>query len=103
MRPIILSTSHECLLSAKKDLLLESQHPGGLEKIQYLEDASRYKRSDVVDEVVTVRPRFVTKPKSIDGLREGGHAHFECKLEPVTDSNLKVEWYKNGRPIIVGK
>ena len=36
-------------------------------------------------------------------MREGQHAHFECKLEPVTDSNLKVEWYKNGRPITVGK
>ena len=81
---------------------MESQHPGGLEKIQYLEDTSRYRRSDVTDEVVIVRPRFLTKPKNVD-IREGGHAHFECKLEPVTDSNLKVEWYKNGRPIIIGE
>lgn len=72
-------------------MLLESQHPGGLEKIQYLEDASRYKRTDVVDEMITTKPRFITKPKSIDNLRERGHAHFECKLEPVTDSNLKVK------------
>uniref|UniRef100_A0A146M532 Titin n=2 Tax=Lygus hesperus TaxID=30085 RepID=A0A146M532_LYGHE len=95
-------TSSSVRIIAKKDLILESQHPGGLEKIQYLEDASRYKRTDQVDENVTIRPRFVTKPKSIEAMREGGHAHFECKLEPVTDSNLKVEWYKNGRPIIVG-
>jgi hypothetical protein len=70
--------------------------------MQYLEDSSRYRRTDVTDEVVAVRPRFLTKPKSAE-LREGGHAHFECKLEPVTDSNLKVEWYKNGRPIIIGE
>lgn len=94
---------YDSKLTAKKDLILESQHPGGLEKIQYLEDASRYRRTDTVDEAVATKPRFVTKPKSIENMREGGHAHFECKLEPVTDSNLKVEWYKNGRPIIVGK
>ncbi|GLH07319.1 LOW QUALITY PROTEIN: Titin [Gryllus bimaculatus] len=95
-------TSCSVKIIAKKDLILESQHPSGLEKIQYLEDASKYKRIEHIDEVVNVKPRFVTKPKSLDNMREGQHAHFECKLEPVTDSNLKVEWYKNGRPIIVG-
>lgn len=91
------------LFSAKKDLILDSQHPSGFEKIQYLEDSSRYKKSEYIDEVVNIKPRFLTKPKSLENMREGQHAHFECKLEPVTDSNLKVEWYKNGRPITVGK
>lgn len=95
-------TSCSVKIIAKKDLILESQHPSGLEKIQFLEDASRYKRTEVTDEVIKMKPRFTTKPKSLDNMREGQHAHFECKLEPVTDSNLKVEWYKNGRPITVG-
>lgn len=95
-------TSCSVRVIAKKDLLLDSQHPQGLEKIHHLEDSSRYKRQEYVDETISVKPRFVTKPKSIDNIREGKHAHFECKLEPVTDSNLKVEWYKNGRPITVG-
>lgn len=90
------------ILTAKRDLLLESQHPAGLEKIQYLEDSSRYRRNELIDEVVNIRPRFLTRPKNLDNMKEGQHAHFECKLEPVTDSNLKVEWYKDGRPIIVG-
>lgn len=95
-------TSCSVRVHAKKDLLLESQHPEGLERIQYLEDASRYKRQEMVDEIVTVKPRFITAPKSQENLREGEHAHFECKLEPVTDSNLKVEWFKNGRPVTIG-
>lgn len=95
-------TSCSVRVIAKKDLLLDTQHPGGLEKIQYLEDASRYKRTEYVDEQVTTQPRFVTKPKGLENMREGQHAHFECKLEPVTDSNLKVEWFKNGRPVTVG-
>ncbi|KAK0090259.1 hypothetical protein PV325_001954 [Microctonus aethiopoides] len=95
-------TSCSVRVHAKKDLLLESQHPEGLERIQYLEDASRYKRNELVDEVVNVKPKFVTTPKNQENLREGQHAHFECKLEPVTDSNLKVEWFKNGRPVTIG-
>ncbi|XP_046465810.1 titin isoform X2 [Neodiprion pinetum] len=95
-------TSCSVRVHAKKDLMLETQHPEGLEKIQYLEDASRYKRNELVDEVVNVKPRFITKPKNQENMREGQHAHFECKLEPVTDSNLKVEWFKNGRPVTIG-
>lgn len=95
-------TSGSVRVIAKKDLLLETQHPQGLEKIQYLEDASRYQRSEYVDEMVNIKPQFKTRPKSMENMREGQHAHFECKLEPVTDPNLKVEWFKNGRPITVG-
>lgn len=95
-------TSCSVRVIAKKDLIFDTQNQAGLEKIQYLEDSSRYKRSEFVDEQVNIKPRFLTKPKDITNIREGQHAHFECKLEPVTDSNLKVEWYKNGRPIIVG-
>jgi len=83
-------TSSSVKVTAKSQLILESQHPSGLEKIQYLEDASRYKRREDIDESVAVKPRFVTKPKPQEGLREGQNAHFECKLEPVQDPNLKV-------------
>lgn len=95
-------TSGSVRVHAKKDLILESQHPEGLERIQYLEDASRYKRKELIDEVVNVKPKFVTTPKNQENLLEGQYAHFECKLEPVTDSNLKVEWFKNGRPVTIG-
>lgn len=95
-------TSSSVRVVAKSQLILESQHPGGLEKIQYLEDASRYKRREDIDEIVAIRPRFLSKPKPLDGLREGQNAHFECKLEPVQDPNLKVEWFKNNCPVTIG-
>ncbi|CAH0765342.1 unnamed protein product [Bemisia tabaci] len=95
-------TSCSVRIIAKKDLLLETQHPSGLEKIQYLEDSSRYKKTEYVDEVIKIKPRFLTKPKPLENQREGAHAHFECKLEPVTDPNLKVEWFKDGRPVTIG-
>lgn len=95
-------TSCSVRIVAKKDLIMETQYPAGLEKMQFLEDISRYRKTEFVDEIVNVKPRFVTRPKNIDRAQEGGHAHFECKLEPVTDPNLKVEWYKNGHPITIG-
>lgn len=95
-------TSCSVRVVASKDMITETQNKSGLEKIQYLEDSSRYKRTEYIDEQQNIKPRFLTQPKSLGNLREGSHAHFECKLEPQTDSNLKVEWLKNGRPVIVG-
>lgn len=95
-------TSCSVHIAAKKALVSDSQHPQSISQIQYLEDSSKYKKQEFAEEVVTMKPRFLTTPKSIESSSEGKHAHFECKLEPVTDPNLKVEWYKNGRPITVG-
>ena len=47
-------------------------------------------------------PTFLTQPRSLHNLREGQRAHFEAKLEPITDPHLQVEWLKDGKPIIVG-
>jgi len=32
-------------------------------------------------------------------LQEGRNAHFEAQLNPVSDPTMKVEWYKDGKPI----
>lgn len=50
---------------------------------------------------VKIQPKFLTQLK--EGIhKEGQTAHFEAKLEPITDSNLKVEWYKDGKPLSQG-
>lgn len=96
-------TSCSVKVIPKRDLYFDTQHPGGLEKIQQLEEHSRaFKRTEYIEEIINVKPRFITKPKSLENMRESQHAHFECKVEPITDTNLKVEWFKNGRPITVG-
>ena len=28
--------------------------------------------------------------------------HLECRLEPLNDPTMKVEWFLNGRPITIG-
>lgn len=36
------------------------------------------------------------------GLKEGGLAHFEARVEPHHDPRLKVEWFCNGAPLKIG-
>lgn len=87
---------------AKKDLIYDSDHPDALQKLQYLEDSSRYQRRDQLDEVaVKIKPKFLTAIKD-QTLKENMTAHFEAKIEPITDANLRVEWYKDGRPLAIG-
>ena len=49
-----------------------------------------------------VSPQFIHKPRSLDNLIEGQNAHFEAKLEPIADPNLRVEWFLDGRPVTIG-
>ena len=35
-------------------------------------------------------------------LKEGDHAHLECRVEPINDANLKIEWFINGVAIKTG-
>lgn len=88
--------------TAKASIIRDTQHEGALEKIQYLEDDSRYKRTAHEDAAVMEKPQFGRPLKSIEKLAEGASAHLEATLTPVNDPTMKVEWYCNGRPIQTG-
>lgn len=90
------------LTSAKAALQLETQNESALQKIQYLEDATRYKRTEEEDIVVTQAPRFTSQLHGPTNLSEGQSAHYECRIEPYPDPNLKVEWFHNGQPLQTG-
>lgn len=95
----------ECSVNLKvvneNGLHLESQHPSSLQKIQMLEDSSHLKREKEIDEEVRQIPKFLTPFDNVD-IPEGNAAHFECKIEPTSDPTLKVEWYRNGKQLMVG-
>lgn len=54
---------------------------------------------ECVDKSMGQKPRFTTHIQSLEGLKDGQSAHFECTLVPVGDPNMKVEWFHNGKPI----
>ncbi|RZF44390.1 hypothetical protein LSTR_LSTR016710, partial [Laodelphax striatellus] len=86
-------------VTAKSGIVLESQRPEGLEKIRKLEETSPFQRPEVPEAVTRQRPVFTQPLQNIDNIAEGQTAHFECRLIPVGDPTLKVEWFRNEKPL----
>lgn len=70
--------------------------------MQALEDTSKYKRKEEQETVVTQAPKFTAQLNGPSDLVEGQSAHYECRIEPYPDANLKVEWFHNGKPLQSG-
>lgn len=54
---------------------------------------------ECVDKSKGQKPKFTTHIQSLEGLKDGQSAHFECTLIPVGDPHMKVEWFHNGQPL----
>ena len=73
-----------------------------------LEETKRFEMKQEVQQVQIQElypqapPVFVQKLQDIPPVQEGANVHFEAKLEPVGDPNMKVEWLLNGKPLAVG-
>lgn len=89
------------IFTGSSAIITETQNEMGLEQIQYLEEKTRYNRREDVEETTTQAPIFTTSLKHCD-IKEGQRAHFECRLIPVSDNTMKVEWFHNNVPIKFG-
>ena len=92
-------TSSSVRVVAKSQLILESQHPGGLEKIQYLEDASRYKRREDIDESVSARASS-PNPNRRKGFARSktpiSNANWSPSRTPISKSSgSRTDEYRN--------
>ena len=70
-----------------------------MNKFQSLE-VKQVTKQETVDET-SQAPVFTSSMKSVE-IKEGQRAHFECRIIPVSDPTLKVEWLHNGAPIKQG-
>ncbi|MCP3668314.1 MAG: hypothetical protein GY696_38480, partial [Gammaproteobacteria bacterium] len=79
---------------------LEEQH-AYIQKTEQLEmyQASKHSKVEMNYEQPTQAPEFKTQLKEQAEVKEGGFAHFEARLEPMGDHTMKVEWFKNGKPV----
>lgn len=80
-------------------IILDSQRPEGLEKIKELEMAQPFKRADHSEPISKQRPMFTQPLQNVDSINEGQTAHFECRLIPLGDSSMTVEWFRNEQPL----
>lgn len=86
---------------SREDILTDSQNESALEQIQYLEDASRHQRTIAEDTTVMQPPQFTRPLHNIETV-EGTNIHLECRLQPVGDSSMRVDWFVNGKPVKTG-
>lgn len=83
----------------RDNIIMESQRPEGLDKIRELESQQPWKKPEIQEPQTRQRPVFTQPLQNIDAIPEGQTAHFECRLIPVGDPTLKVEWFRNEKPI----
>lgn len=90
----------------RSGIILEPQLPNnfrtGTESIQKLEEAL-YKREEILtDEEQPNPPKFIVELKDVVDVDEGAPIHFDCRVEPVGDASLRLDWFHNGRPFATG-
>lgn len=90
------------ILIAKKSIYTETQSEETLQRLRSLEDTSRYQRKTTTEEIITQAPVFTMPMKDLH-VAENQAAHFEARVIPVGDPKLKVEWLRNGVPILACK
>ena len=48
-------------------------------------------------------PKFLTQIRPQTRLKETEPAHFESKLVPIGDPDMKIEWFKDDVPLKYGE
>merc|ERR1711981_1027509 len=101
----------ECSISCnvevktKQNIITDPQLPksfrSGTDSINRLEE-SRWRREEMVtEEFEGHAPQFITKIQDVNVI-EGQPAHFDCRVEPIGDGSMQIEWYHEGKPIQIG-
>lgn len=82
-------TSTEFEVQLLKNILIETQHPESLRRIQEIEAMQPAKPED--EEYVPEHPVFTQPLRGpTDILKEGQSVHMDCMVQPINDPNLKV-------------
>lgn len=84
-----------------KSIQTDTMYEDTLKKLNVLERGAVYHRQDSEDKT-NQKPIFTQPLHNVYNLREGANAHLECRLIPVGDPSMKVEWFKNNQPLQSG-
>lgn len=78
-------------------------HKGAYDKTKRIEEHQHVEPQYNIQEISKSKPIFVTPLSDPPPASEGKNIHLECKLEPMGDPTMRVEWFFNGKPITVGE
>ena len=87
---------------SEKSIVYESSDLEGWERIQHTEDSSFYKKDEFTETIIVQKPKFMTALCGKVDIVEGQSAHFETRLQPIGDPDMKINWYLNGKALPVG-
>lgn len=92
-------------VQGKRSIILESQLPKGMEgtidRIAQLEGYGAMTGEFIQDDDTGKPPEFITTPSDLQ-INENGLAHFECRLTPINDPSMRVDWFHNGKALWSG-
>lgn len=77
-------------------------HRGVIEKAPYLESKKFTEPQYDIEEISKSKPIFIQPLSDPAPVNEGKNVHLECRLEPMGDPTMRVEWFQNGKPVTVG-
>jgi len=77
-------------------------HRMTVEKTRYLEESKFQEPQYNIEEISKSKPIFTQPLTDPQPMPEGKNIHLECRLEPMGDPSMRVEWYFNGKAITVG-
>ena len=99
---VLGETRSQCTLQVqgKAGLLLDTMDKDRLGQLRNLEQRERTRVEEA--ELTVSKPVFTTPLNNVEGAMEGAHIHLECRLEPINDPKLRVEWFVNNKAIKIG-
>lgn len=92
-------TSANVEVQGRHTIIADVQHPQSWRRIQEIEAPKVIQPP--APEASPDAPRFTQQLVSLERI-EGQPAHFECRVVPISDPTLVIEWYFNGMPLIMG-
>ena len=68
-----------------------------------MQEAEKGAKRQISDDAVIAQPPvFMEQLKEVGVVAEGQNVFLEARIEPKNDSNLRVEWELNGKPVKTG-
>lgn len=96
-------TSTSMRVKSRHGVLSDTFHEESLRKTQQFEYDSAYIPEQWADEGPKQPPRFVNHLTSLERILEDQSINLRANVVPANDPNLKVEWFKNGKTLALGK
>ena len=95
-------TTASVTVHSKGSLLLDSQHPEGMQKITALETAKSRRQVSADTSTAFDKPVFTSPLVGTADVAEGQAAHMECRVVPIGDPDMTFGWTRNGEPLKMG-